>query len=71
VLGLMFVLLCQATLSFTSFTSAVSIRSIEKWVLASYLLWTVGEVAALIGFLAAYRALRVAPTPSSLEDWDT
>jgi hypothetical protein len=69
VVGLIFMLICQATISFTSFTSMISIRSIEKWVLIANFLWTVGNIGALVGFLAAFVTLRAPSAPS--EDWET
>jgi hypothetical protein len=75
VVGLIVVLVAEGTMSFTSFTSLVGVQSVFKWVLATYLLMTVGEVASAIGFLAILIALHSAQGSSSkaptLEDWDT
>jgi uncharacterized membrane protein len=75
VIGLVVVLVSEATMSFTSYTSLISIHSAPTWVLATFLLMTVGEVASAIGFLAVLLALRsrLAPTstPTTSEDWDT
>jgi S-adenosylmethionine/arginine decarboxylase-like enzyme len=72
---LVVVLVSEATMSFTSYTSLISIHSAPTWVLATFLLMTVGEVASAIGFLAVLLALRsrLAPTstPTTSEDWDT
>jgi len=75
VAGLIVVLVAEGTMSFTSFTTLVSIHSAPKWVLAEFLLSTLGEVASAIGFLASYIALRSPPasqtttiTSSTLED---
>lgn len=72
--GLIVVLVAEGTMSFTSFTSLVAVQSVQTWVLAVFLMMTVGEVGAAIGFLSALVALRTTPvdesTPSPLEDWD-
>ena len=73
--GLIVLLMAEGTMSFTSFTSLVAVQSVQTWVLAVFLLMTLGEVAAAIGFFAALLALRATrDSPSmlsDLEDWDT
>jgi hypothetical protein len=64
VAGLIVLLVAEATLSFTSFTSLVSFNSVQTWVLATFLLSTLGEVAAAVGFLLALYALRRTSTAS-------
>ncbi len=73
--GLVAVLVADGTMSFSSFTSLVGVGSIQTWVLAVFLIRTVGEVGAAIGFLAALVALRSTPNNVASnvprEDWDT
>ena len=72
--GLIVVLIGEGTMSFTTFTSLVTVKSVLDWVLVTYLLMTVGEVAAAIGFAAFLFAMRTVPispsTPPALEDGD-